>query len=109
MQSSGTATLHRVLLLKDGSVNKARPAFLAVAPGDQVRFVNHTQAVVAITFTGGVFEQPTVQLEAGTGAKSPDLTVVSSVTGRYPYTGTVGGGQIVIQGESSPEIIIDGQ
>ena len=82
---------------------RARPAYAAAAPGEEVKFVNYTQNGIDLHFSSGPFTSPTVKIDPG---HSLVLTVpAGAASGRYPYSGTVGGQQL--QGESGPEIIID--
>jgi plastocyanin len=94
----------KVFLLSVG-VNeyRARPAFTAVAPGNRVRFVNLTGGSVVLTFSGDVFDKTTLTLTSG---GKDTVTVQDRPDGRYAYTGLVNGNSPV-QGESSPEIIVD--
>ena len=99
-----TSEPHKIMLLKVGPDSyRARPSFEAVAPGEDVRFINWTEGSVDITFAAGLFGQDTLTLTAGS---KNTLTVQDQLPdGRYPYTARVG--TIVVVGESSPEIIID--
>lgn len=109
LTSSLAGALHRVVLLKDRdnpNLYKARPAYPAASRTDKVRFVNLTQGQVTIQFPDG---DPFGQgpLTIGIGTRSADLVILDNVPdGRYRFVGTVNGQEI--QGESSPEIIIDG-
>jgi hypothetical protein len=99
-----TSTAHKVLLLKIAPDNyRARPAYQPAAPGEDVRFVNLTGGTVVITFPAGLFTQDTLTLAQGT---KNTLTVRDQLPdGRYVYAAQVGG--VDVQGESSPEIIVD--
>jgi hypothetical protein len=102
-----TSGPHRVLLLKVGTNSyKARPAYQAAAPTEEIRFINLTEGEVVITSPPGLFNEETMTLAAGTKVSRTVLDQLSN--GRYPYTARVGGvNGVIVDGESSPEIIVD--
>jgi hypothetical protein len=93
---------HKVFLLNFGAIVKARPAFTPVAPNDKVKFVNRAGGAAHLQFTGGVFNVANLTVDDG---QSQIVTVQSVNDGRYSWSGTVNG--IPVDGESSPEIIVD--
>lgn len=99
-----TSTAHKVVLLKIAAGNyRARPAYQPATPGEDVRFINLTGGTVVITFPGGLFTQDTLTL--ADGAKNTVTLRDQLPDGRYAYAAQVGG--VDVQGESSPEIIVD--
>jgi hypothetical protein len=97
--------VQKVFLLSVGTTSityRARPAYIPVVPGDQVKFVNRTGQTVQLTFPAGLFAKPLTSID-NTGAEA--LIVQDVADGRYPYQGVVNGAPV--EGESSPEIIVD--
>jgi hypothetical protein len=99
------AAIQKVVLLKLGNAYKARPAYIVAEPSDKIRFLNFTDASIVLSFPNGPFTSGST-LVAGGGW---DATVPSTAAaGRYVYEGSVSGGaNNPLEGESSPEIIID--
>jgi hypothetical protein len=100
------AATHKIVLLKFEDVYKARPAYVVAEPSDKVRFLNFTDATIELTFPDGLFDSGGHTLAAGGGWEA---TVPSdAAAGHFVYAGTVSGAvNSQLQGESSPEIIID--
>lgn len=100
---SPPAMVHRIVLLE----TKVRPAYVAIGPGDTVRFVNHSNGVARLEFhgpNGTPFEEELVPI--GKGQSSETFTVAPKAeAGRYKYRVVVKKRRL--KGESSPEIIID--
>lgn len=98
--------MHKVFLLSvglPGNVTyRARPAYTPVTPGDLVKFVNRTGLPVDLSFPAGVFAKPSTSIS---NAEADIMLVMDVPNERYAYSGTVGGQPV--QGESSPEIIVD--
>ena len=94
---------HTVVVLNQGTSFRARPPYAVVKPDDQVKFSNYSGQVVSLTFPSGLFAGKD-QLTLSTGSKDT-LTVQDVGDGRYPYNGVVNG--MPVEGESSPEIIVD--
>jgi hypothetical protein len=99
------AATHKVVLLKIEDLYKARPAYVVAEPSDKIRFLNLTDATVELTFPGGPFASGHTLLAGG----GWEATVPSeAVAGHFKYVGNVTGvASAQLQGESSPEIIID--
>jgi hypothetical protein len=102
-----TSGPHKVVLLKVGTNSyKARPAYQPTAPNEEIRFINLTEDEVVMTFPAGLFESTTLTLAAG--AKGSRTVLDQLGDGRYTYTARVGGANgVVVDGESSPETIVD--
>jgi hypothetical protein len=91
---------------------RARPAYAGVVPGQKVRFANFARATIELSFEPGLFDRDAVTIEHD---GYQDLEVRREKPGRSPYKGRVIKGapsqdeatRDQLQGESSPEIIID--
>ena len=99
------AATHKIVLLKFADLYKARPAYIVAEPSDKIRFLNFTDATIELTFPNGPFDTGHTLLAGG----GWEATVPSgAAAGHFQYAGAVTGAvNSELQGESSPEIIID--
>ena len=95
--------LLRVKPVTDPPRYRARPASVAAEVGDTVKFINFTDHPVVLNFNAGIFGTTTLTVAAG-GEQASDVQSIEA--GNYPYTGRVHD-QWDVEGDSSPEIIID--
>ena len=97
------AAIQKVVLLQSSNSFRARPAYVVAEPGDKIRFLNFTGATVNLSFPDDLFSSKTIVANGGWDATVP----ADALAGPHVYRGDVGGGSNNLDGESSPEIIID--
>lgn len=91
--------------MRTGSGYRVRPAYVAVSPGQEVRFTNLTEGRVRLFFPDpSAFGTEQEEVAAG---KTGAITIPEkAATGHYPFAAYSEEARDFCLGESSPEVII---